>query len=346
MAEKDRRFYGGGSSEAGSSLSGSESVESLSLDSRSNLCLTPLQSLSSQHPSPSLIMPELSDHPLLHKAHQQPSGSNANSPPSSTRNPLPAITAAPHSGFQLIRGYKGTAALRSLDLGSPIELEEEEEEEDEEHRLLNSIGTSHDTILNSNKSLQSPHSQAHQLLANQSDPTTTRVSVHTNSRTPTIDARSGTRAADHQIPHSGSFPLYTQVALHRNFSSPSKLQQSTTAFSNSDRSSNTEQAQSFCPPPNWSKLSILNRAMKPNDSALHLLHTLQPTRSQTQGEPSRSLGLTTEEEDDHQILSSPVVSPLTLENLHIYIYILCDLESVSNVPLALVAVSSVPSWSM
>ncbi|KAA1068869.1 hypothetical protein PGT21_004311 [Puccinia graminis f. sp. tritici] len=308
MAEKDRRFYGGGSSEAGSSLSGSESVESLSLDNRSNLCLTPLQS--SQQHSPS-VMPELSDHPLLHKTHhhhhphQPSSGSNANNSPPSTRNAL--VATAPHSGFQLIRGYKGTAALRSLDLGSPIELEEV----DEEHRLNNS--TSHDTISYCN-SLQSAPSQAHQL-GNQLDPTTT-VSVHTtNSRTPTIEARSGTRAAD-QIPHSGSFPLHSQVALHRNFSSPSKLQQSTTAFSNSDRSSNsTEQAHSFCPPPNWNKLSILNRAMKPNDSALQLLHTLQPTRSQTQGEPSRSLGLTTEEEDDQQILSSPVDFPQT-SNLH------------------------------
>ncbi|WAR59435.1 hypothetical protein PtB15_11B75 [Puccinia triticina] len=294
MAEKDRRFYGGGS-EAGSSLSGSESVESLSLDSRSNLCLTPLPA-SQQSPSLSLL-PELTHHhPLLHSQGPPPCPSaisKATSSPPRTRNPL----AQQHSGFQLIRGYKlGTAALRSLDLGSPVELEEEEDEE--AHRLM---------APNVNSSVQSAHSQAHPLGTQLSPATTPSTHINTNiiiRRTPPVEpAGSG---AD-PFPHSASFPLYSQAALHRNFSSPSKLQHSTTA--------SADQAQLFCPPPNWNKLSILNRsAMKPSESALQLLHTLHPTRSQTQGDP-RSLGLTTEEEDDEQIMGSPVDFPHT-SSLH------------------------------
>ncbi|KAI7933554.1 hypothetical protein MJO29_016788 [Puccinia striiformis f. sp. tritici] len=299
MAERDRRFYGGGS-EAGSSLSGSESVESLSLDNRSNLCLTPLQS---GRQSSSAMMPEHSDHPL-HKPHQHqpyPSLANNNSPPG-IPSPLTSAAVPHHTGFQLIRGYKGAAALRSLDLGSPIELSgaEELEIENEEHRLPLGL-------------IESAHSQAHQLgiQLNPISPTLQQYKNHNIGikASQTIQHRSGAE----QLSHSGSFPLYSQAALHRNFSSPSKLQHSTVAFSSNSR--DIDQAQSFCPPSNWNKLSILNRTMKSTESALQLLHTLQPTRSQTEGESPRSLGLTTEEDDDEQILSSPVDFPQT-SNLH------------------------------
>ncbi|PLW11841.1 hypothetical protein PCANC_11702 [Puccinia coronata f. sp. avenae] len=310
MAEKDRRFYGGGGgggggggSEAGS-LSSDQSAESLSLDSRSNLCLTPILQSSQQPSSNSLIMPELSDHPLLHQPHSNsPSHDNSgiipttkNSSPPSTRSPLAAPSH--QSGFQLIRGYKGSpaAALRALDLGSPIELTGE----DEEHRL--------DVNINRKTWIQSEHSQAHQL-GRELNPATFQQQYNRRLPTVPVEARTGTEPPSSQH-SSASFPLYTQAALHRNFSSPSKLQQHSTGSFPSASSRISDSL--IYSPSNWNKLSILNRTMKSTESPLQLL---PPVRSQTQGESPRSLGITTEELDEEQILASPVDFPQT-SSLH------------------------------
>ncbi|KNZ44855.1 hypothetical protein VP01_875g5 [Puccinia sorghi] len=286
MPENDRRFYGGGGSEAGSSLSGSESLESLSFDTRSNLCLTPILQ-SSQQSATASLMPELSDHPLLHKSPSQNYNYNnntQNSSPPATRNPLAAPTTAHQSGFQLIRGYKGAAPLRSLDLGSPVELTGEEEGHEGQTEQHNFLVRNHQ---NPKTWIQSAHSQARPLL-------------NPNIQLPTLQVeppRTGTETAS----QSGSFPLYTQATLHRNFSSPSKLQHSSSSFPNNRIN------EPFCSPSDWNKLSILNRTMKSTQSAL-----LQPIRSQTLDD---SIVITTEELVDEQVMPSPVDFPQT-SNLH------------------------------